>query len=77
MTTTQPIIEIKKLKTYIGGAWVHKDINLEVKTGEILVIVGGSGSGKTVLLHEMLALRSPTSGSIRIFEHELKKALSR
>jgi phospholipid/cholesterol/gamma-HCH transport system ATP-binding protein len=76
MTTTRSIIEIKHLKTYLGDAWVHKDINLSVKKGEILVIVGGSGSGKTVLLHEMLALRSPTSGSIRIFEHELTTANS-
>jgi len=74
MTTNPNIIEIKHLSTYLGGAWVHKDINLDVKRGEILVIVGGSGTGKTVLLHEMLALRTPTSGSIRIFEHELIKA---
>jgi len=74
MTTTHPIIHIQHLKTYLGDAWVHKDLNLEVKTGEILVIVGGSGSGKTVLLHEMLALQPPTSGSIRIFGHELTKA---
>jgi len=77
MTTTQPIIALKQVKTYIGNEWVHKDINLEVKTGEILVIVGGSGTGKTVLLHEMLALRSPTSGSIQIFEHELTTANAR
>lgn len=76
MTTSQPIIEIKHLKTYIGNACVHKDINLSIQPGEIMVIIGGSGSGKTVLLHEMLALRSPTSGSIRIFEHELTKANS-
>lgn len=76
MTTNQTIIEIKHLKTCIDGAWIHKDVNLEVKTGEVLVIVGGSGSGKTVLLHEMLALRVPTSGSIRIFEHELTNANS-
>ncbi|HSW68909.1 MAG TPA: ATP-binding cassette domain-containing protein [Gammaproteobacteria bacterium] len=74
MTTNSPIIEIKHLKTYLGDAWVHQDINLQVKKGEILVIVGGSGTGKTVLLHEMLALRQPTSGSIRIFEHELTTA---
>ncbi len=50
MTMNPNIIEIKQLKTYLGGAWVHKDINLDVKKGEILVIVGGSGTGKTVLL---------------------------
>ena len=74
MTDKQAIISINHLQTQINSVWVHKDINLEVKAGEILVIVGGSGSGKTVILHEMLALRTPTSGSIRIFEHELTTA---
>ncbi len=74
MTSTQPIIEVKHLKTYIGDTWVHKDVNLSINTGEIMVIVGGSGTGKTVLLHEMLALRSPTAGSIRLFEYELTTA---
>ena len=68
------IIEIENLKTSIGGTDVHTDINLKIKRGEILVIVGGSGTGKTVLLHELLALRRPTSGSIRIFGQELTNA---
>jgi phospholipid/cholesterol/gamma-HCH transport system ATP-binding protein len=71
---TESIIDIKHLKTHLGDLWVHKDVNLEVKKGEILVIVGSSGSGKTVLLHEMLALRKPTGGSIQIFGHELTTA---
>ncbi|HSW93051.1 MAG TPA: ATP-binding cassette domain-containing protein [Gammaproteobacteria bacterium] len=74
MTAEQPVIDIRHLKTVIGDTRVHQDVNLEVKTGEILVLVGGSGSGKTVLLREMLALRTPTAGSIRIFNHELTKA---
>lgn len=74
MTKPESIIEIKNLKTNIGDACIHKDINLEVETGEILALIGGSGSGKTVLLHEMLALRTPTAGSIRVFEHELTTA---
>ncbi len=78
MITTQsdikPIIKINQLKTYLGSTWVHKDINLTVNRGEVLAIVGGSGTGKTVLLHEMLALRTPTSGTIQVFEHELTTA---
>jgi phospholipid/cholesterol/gamma-HCH transport system ATP-binding protein len=76
MTDTQPIIEVKSLKTHLGNAWVHKDINLTVKRGEVLVIIGGSGTGKTVLLQEMVNLISPTSGSIRIFGQELATASS-
>jgi len=74
MTTNQPIIEVKNLKTYLGDEWVHKDLNLSVQKGEILAIVGGSGSGKTTLLREMLSLTKPTAGSIRIFNHEITKA---
>ncbi len=72
--TAESIIEIKNLKTHLGDTWVHKDVNLSVKRGEVLVIIGGSGTGKTVLLHEMIGLLKPTSGSIRIFEHELTTA---
>lgn len=71
MTNKEPIIEIKDLKTCFGNTWVHKGINLSVERGEVLAIVGGSGSGKTTLLRNMLGLTPPSSGSIRIFEHEL------
>ncbi len=75
--TTQALIEIKNLKTQLGGTWIHKDVNLSVNKGEILAIVGGSGSGKTTLLREMLSLTKPISGSIRIFGQEIIHASSK
>jgi phospholipid/cholesterol/gamma-HCH transport system ATP-binding protein len=74
MTTTDTIIEIKNLKTFLGNTWVHKGVNLTINRGEVFGIVGGSGSGKTTILREMLGLTQPTSGSIRIFGHELTTA---
>jgi phospholipid/cholesterol/gamma-HCH transport system ATP-binding protein len=71
---TEPVIDIKHLKTHLGDTWVHKDINLTVERGEVFVIIGGSGTGKTVLLNEMINLIQPTSGSIRIFGQELTTA---
>jgi phospholipid/cholesterol/gamma-HCH transport system ATP-binding protein len=71
------IIEIANLKTKLGDAWVHKDVNLKVKRGEIMGIVGGSGTGKTTLLREMLALTKPESGSIQIFGQEILTATPR
>lgn len=70
----EPIIEIKDVSVNLGDAWVHKNLNLSINRGEIIAIVGGSGSGKTTLLREILMLQRPSSGSIRVFDHELTKA---
>jgi phospholipid/cholesterol/gamma-HCH transport system ATP-binding protein len=64
---SEPIIEIKGLKNFLGGTWVHSDINLEVNKGEILAIIGGSGSGKTTILRSLLMLLTPTAGTIKMF----------
>lgn len=74
MTSKENIIDIKNLKTFLGGAWIHKGLNLTVKKGEILGIVGGSGSGKTTLLRAMLGLLKPKSGSVHVFDHDITKA---
>ncbi len=74
MMTNQPIIEIKDVKLKLGGTWIHDGLNLDVNRGEILAVVGGSGSGKTSLLREMLLLQRPTSGSVRVFGYELTTA---
>lgn len=66
-----PIIEINGLKNYLGGKWVHSDVNLTVNKGEILAIIGGSGSGKTTVLRSVLMLLQPTAGSIRVFDQDI------
>jgi phospholipid/cholesterol/gamma-HCH transport system ATP-binding protein len=68
----EPIIEIKGLKNFIGGQWVHSDVNLTVQKGEILAIIGGSGAGKTTILRSILMLLKPTAGSIRVFGEALE-----
>jgi phospholipid/cholesterol/gamma-HCH transport system ATP-binding protein len=45
---------------------VHQDLDLTVRRGEVLAIVGGSGSGKTVLLRQILGLETPARGEIRV-----------
>lgn len=63
----QPIIEMKGVKNFLGGQWVHSDVNLDVEKGEILAIIGGSGSGKTTILRNLLMLLQPTEGTIKVF----------
>lgn len=72
-STPEPVIEVSHVKMFIGGAWVHQDINLTVYRGEVLGIVGGSGCGKSLLLREILALQRPTAGEISLFGKSLQK----
>lgn len=74
MTDDANIIEVRNLSTRFGSTYVHKDLDLDVRRGEVLGIVGGSGSGKTTLLRAMLSLNRPYAGSIKVFGHELTTA---
>lgn len=69
---SEPVIEIKGLKNVLGGHTVHSDVNLTVEKGEILAIIGGSGSGKTTILRCLLMLLQPTAGSIKVFGEDIK-----
>jgi len=64
---TSLVIEMKGICTAFGSHVVHKDLELDVRRGEILAIAGGSGSGKSVLLREMTLLQRPDSGTVRLF----------
>jgi len=67
------VIEIENLVAHYGDRVILQDINLAIRTGEIMVIMGGSGSGKTTLMRNMLGLNKPTSGSIRIFGKDITR----
>lgn len=59
-----PIIEVKNLSTQFGSQIIHQNLNLSVNEGEVLGIVGGSGSGKSVLMRYMTGLQPPQKGKI-------------
>lgn len=69
--TDAPVIDIQNLRTQFGRAVVHDNLTLQVRQGEILSIVGGSGSGKTVLLRQMLGLEVPKKGTIKILGEDI------
>ncbi|OFA08132.1 putative ABC transporter ATP-binding protein [Janthinobacterium sp. HH107] len=71
-----PVVEITNLWTKFGRTVVHQDLNLEIERGEILSIVGGSGTGKTVLLRQMLGLEHPARGCVKVFGEDINKASS-
>jgi phospholipid/cholesterol/gamma-HCH transport system ATP-binding protein len=61
-----PVIEVQNLVNRFGSQTVHDGLNMEVKAHEVFGIVGGSGSGKSVLLRTILGLNRPNSGTVRI-----------
>jgi len=64
-------IRIQGLVTRIGGHILHDHIDLDVMRGEILAVVGSSGSGKSVLLRSIVGLQQPAGGRIEVLGHEL------
>lgn len=67
------MIKISNLNKYFGDLHVLKDINLEVKEGEKLVIIGPSGSGKSTLIRCINYLEEPTSGKVFVKGIEVTK----
>lgn len=64
MSAGAPLIEVRGLTTAFGSHVVHDGLHLEVRRGEILGLVGGSGTGKSVLMNTMIGLKRPDSGEI-------------
>ena len=60
------MIKLEHVDKYFGDLHVLKDVNLEVKEGEKLVIIGPSGSGKSTTVRCMNFLETPTSGHVHI-----------
>lgn len=62
----EAVIEVRGLRNQFGSQVVHDNLNLDVWRGEVLGIVGGSGTGKSVLLRTIVGLNQPAKGSIKV-----------
>jgi len=66
-----PVISVRGIVNRFGAQLVHDGLDVEIRAGEVFGIVGGSGSGKSVLLRTLLGLQRPASGSVRIEGQEV------
>ncbi len=66
MRNREPIIRVQGLKNQFGAQVVHQGLDLDVMPGEILGVVGGSGSGKSVLLRSIIGLQQPAEGHVEV-----------
>lgn len=71
MAAPDPIIRVKGLVTRLGNRLIHDDVDLDVRRGEVIAIVGGSGSGKSVLLRSIVGLMRPTAGTVEVFGEDV------
>ena len=69
--TKAAAIEVKNLFTHYGDRLILKDINVTIEQGEVMVIMGGSGSGKSTFLRSLLGLKKPSSGCISLLAKDI------
>jgi phospholipid/cholesterol/gamma-HCH transport system ATP-binding protein len=71
MKHTEPIITVRGLVNRIGDQLIHDQLDLDVYRGEIFGIVGGSGTGKSVLFRTLLGLQKPEAGKVIVGGHNM------
>jgi phospholipid/cholesterol/gamma-HCH transport system ATP-binding protein len=70
----ETILEVTGLRTQFGTNVIHDNLDLAVRKGEIMGVVGGSGTGKSVLLRTILGLNQPAAGHIGMFGEDITNA---
>ncbi len=72
-----PVIEVAGLRTQFGRQVIHHDLDLSVSPGEVMGIVGGSGTGKSVLLQTIIGLTRPAAGRVCVLGEDIAKLRGR
>jgi phospholipid/cholesterol/gamma-HCH transport system ATP-binding protein len=61
------VLEVEAIVTRFGAQTIHNRVSFAVRRGEVVALIGGSGTGKSVLLREITGLMRPTAGRVRLF----------
>ena len=69
-----PVIEVEGIVTRFGSQTVHDGVDFKVGRGTLVALIGGSGTGKSVLLREMIGLQRPSAGRVRVLGTSLWEA---
>ena len=72
-----PVVEVRGLVNRFGPQVVHDHLDMTVEPGEVFGIVGGSGSGKSVLLRSILGLQRPQAGEVRLMGRDITQMAPR
>ena len=64
--TSEPIIQVRDLTIKYGDNTILKDVSFDVQRGEVFIILGGSGCGKSSLMRQMIGLEQPATGEVLI-----------
>jgi len=72
-----PPIAVKGLVSAFGDRVIHQDLDLTVRSGEVLGVVGGSGAGKSVLLNTIINLKRPEGGEVKVFGQDINRISDR
>lgn len=72
-TGGEVLIKVERLRNKFGAQVVHDQLDLSIRRGEVMGIVGGSGTGKSVLLRTIVGLNRPASGLIEVFGKDTSK----
>ena len=70
----ESVIEVEGVVTRFGAQTVHDGLSLQVRRGELVALIGGSGSGKSVLLREILGLQRPSAGRVQLLGTDMWNA---
>ncbi len=70
--SAEVIVQVRGLCNRFGQQSVHENLDLDIHHGEILAVVGGSGTGKSVLLRSIVGLRRPSAGSVQVLGENLQ-----